>query len=349
MSAAHARLTALWRIPLLRHVVLGLLALAVMLFVLSSLSPFRNAQLATMAYLAIAAGGLTVLTGLSGQLSLGHGAFLAVGAYTTAVLLEDDEAPFPLIGVMVAAVLVTLAVGAVVGVAAARLHGPYVAGATLALAVAVPALARYLHGLGQEQGLHVRVPEVPRWFDDTVWLATGQDVDPTSYVAYLGWIALVISYILLANLMRSRVGRAWRALSNDDVAAEIAGIRLGRARVVAFVVSTAAAGLAGSLMAMAVRVTSPSGFPIDLSITLLSAIVLGGLGTLTGALLGSALLTFLPQAVTSWGGSAGLSDVRAAELAPVAYGLIMMAVILLAPAGIVGTLRRAWWRRRGIA
>jgi len=349
VATARARLTALWRVTLLRHVVLGLLAVVVMLFVLSSLSPFRNAQLATMAYLAIAAGGLTVLTGLSGQLSLGHGAFLAVGAYTTAVLLKDGGPPFPLIGVMAAALLVTLAVGAVVGVAAARLQGPYVAGATLALAVAVPALAGYLGGLGQEQGLHVRVPEVPGWFDDGVWLVTGHDVDATSYVAYLGWIALVVSYVLLANLMHSRVGRAWRALSNNDVAAEIAGIRAGRARVLAFVVSTAAAGLAGSVMAMAVRVTSPSGFPVDLSVTLLSAIVLGGLGTLTGALLGSALLTFLPQAVTSWGTSAGLSDVRAAELAPVAYGLIMIAVILLAPAGIVGTLRRAWWRRRGLA
>lgn len=349
MVAIRARVSAAWRVPLLRHVLLGALALVVMLFVLSSLSPFRNAQLATMAYLAIAAGGLTLLTGFSGQLSLGHGAFLAVGAYTTAVLLQDGDPPFPLVGVMATAVVVTVVVGAVVGVAAARLRGPYVAGATLALAIAVPALARYVDGLGQEQGLHVLVPDVPSWFDNAVWYVTGHDVDPTSYVAYLGWIALIVTYILLANLMRSRVGRTWRALSNDDVAAELAGIRLGRARVIAFVVSTAAAGLAGAVMAMAVRVTAPSGFPVDLSVTLLSAIVLGGLGTLSGALIGSALLTFLPQAVTSWGTSAGLSDVRAAELAPVAYGLIMMAVVLLAPAGIVGSLHRAWWRRRGIA
>ena len=349
MGAIRERSAAAWRVPLLRHVVLGVLALVVMLFVLSSLSPFRDAQLATMAYLAIAAGGLTLLTGFSGQLSLGHGAFLAVGAYTTAVFLKDGDPPFPLIGVLAASVLVTVVVGAVVGVAAARLSGPYVAGATLALAVAVPALASYIGGLGQEQGLHVRVPDVPQWFDDTVWQITGHDVDPTSYVAYLGWIALVVAYILLANLMRSRAGRSWRALSGDDVAAELAGIRLGRSRVIAFVVSTAAAGLAGALMALAVRVTAPSGFTVDLSVTLLSAVVLGGLGTLSGALIGSALLTFLPQAVTSWGTSAGLSDVRAAELAPVAYGLIMMAVVLLAPAGIVGSLRRVWWRRRGIA
>lgn len=343
-----ARLGRLWSVPLARHLVVGVIALVVVVFFLSSQSPYRNGELATMAYLAIAAGGLTVLTGLSGQLSLGHGAFLAVGAYTTAVLLKDGTPPFPLAVVMLVATLVTLVVGAVVGLAAARLHGPYVAGATLAFAVAVPALARYIHGLGQEQGLHVLVPDVPGWFDDAVWQLTGKDVDPTSYVAYLGGISLIITYILLANLMHSRVGRTWRALRDDDVAAEIAGIRLGRVRVLAFVVSTGAAGLAGSVMAMAVRVTNPSGFPLDLSLSLLSAVVLGGLSSLTGALLGSALLTFLPPAVSDWGVSAGLSDVASAQLAPLAYGLIMIAVVLLAPAGVMGTLRRLRPRRRGL-
>jgi branched-chain amino acid transport system permease protein len=342
-------LRRLWAVPLVRHLLLGVVALVVVVFVLSSQTPYRNGQLATMAYLAMAAGGLTVLTGLSGQLSLGHGAFLAVGAYTTALMLKDGTPPVPLVGVMAASVLVTLVVGAVVGAAAARLHGPYVAGATLALAVAVPALARYLDGLGQEQGLHVLVPPVPGWFDDAVWQLTGTDVDPTSYIAYLGWIALILTYILLANLMHSRVGRSWRALRDDDVAAEIAGIGLGRARVLAFVVSTAACGLAGSVMAMAVRVTNPSGFPVDLSLALLSAVVLGGLGSLTGALLGAAMLTFLPQTVTDWGSSAGLGDVAAAQLAPLAYGVILIAVVLLAPAGVMGTLRRLRPRRRGLA
>lgn len=336
----------LWSAPLARHLIIAVVALIGIVFFLSTQSPYRNGQLATMAYLAIAAGGLTALTGLSGQLSLGHGAFLAVGAYTTAVLLKDGTPPVPLAVVMLLATAATLVVGAVVGAAAARLHGPYVAGATLALAVAVPALARHLPGLGQEQGLHVLVPAVPPWFDNAVWQLTGTDVDPTSYVAYLGGIALVGTYLVLANLMHSRVGRMWRALRDDDVAAEIAGIRLGRARVLAFVVSAAAAGLAGSVLAMAVRVANPSGFPLDLSLALLTAVVLGGLGSLTGALLGSALLTFLPQAVTGWGTSAGMDDVAAAQLAPLAYGLIMIAVVLLAPAGVMGSLRRLRPRRR---
>ena len=100
--------------------------------------------------------------------------------------------------------------------------------------------------------------------------------------------------MLLANLSRSRVGRRWRAVRDDEVAAELAGIGLGRARVSAFMVSAAAAGSAGALMAFSVRLAAPSGYTLTLSLTLLAAVVLGGLGSLTGALIGAALLTFLP-------------------------------------------------------
>jgi branched-chain amino acid transport system permease protein len=336
-------------VPLLRHLLYALAGLVVITVVLESSSPFRNSQWATMAYLAIAAGGLTVLTGLNGQLSLGHGAFMAVGAYTTALLLEDPDPPLPLPVVLLVATLVTLVVGAVVGIPAARLHGPYIAGATLALAVAVPGVALYFEPLGGEQGLNVLVPDIPEWVLDAAYFVTGSELDNVRYIAYLGWLCLLVTYVLLANLMRSRIGRIWRAVRDDDVAAEIAGIHLGRARVLAFVVSTACAGLAGSLMAMSVRITAPSGFTLTLSLLLISAIVLGGLGSLLGALIGSGLLAFLPQVVTELGVDAGMSDVRAAELAPVAYGLTMMIVIVLAPAGLVGSARNAWYRRRGVA
>ncbi len=334
---------------LLRHLVLAGLGLAVVTAVMESTGSFADSQLASMAYLGIAAGGLTVLTGLNGQLSLGHGAFMAVGAYTTALFLEGPESALPLPGVLAAATLVALVVGAAVGVAAARLHGPYIAGATLALAIAVPGVALYFERLGGEQGLGVLVPDAPVWVLDAAYFITGNELNPTKYVAYIGWFCLLVTYVLLANLMRSRVGRTWRAVRDDEVAAEIAGIHLGRARVLAFVVSTGCAGLAGAVMAMAVRITAPSGFTLNLSLALLSAVVLGGLGSLTGALIGSALLTFLPHFVTGIGVDAGLSDVRAAELAPLAYGLTMIAVILVAPAGITGTVRNVWRRRRGAA
>ncbi len=337
----------LWSSTLARHLLLAGLGLAAVVLVLESTSAFRNGQFAVMAYMGIAAGGLTVLTGLNGQLSLGHGAFMAIGAYTTALLLSDRDSAPPLLVALLVATVVTLVVGAGVGVAAARLHGPYIAGATLALAVAVPGIARYFQDtLGGEQGLTVVVPDVPGWFADAAYFITANDVSSSKYVAYVGWISLIVTYVLLANLSRSRVGRTWRAVRDNDVAAEIAGINLGRARVLAFVVSTACAGLAGSVLALAVRLAAPSGFTLALSLALLSAVVLGGLGSLTGALLGAALLTFLPQVVTGIGLDAGLTDLQAAELAPLVYGLTTMLVVILAPAGIVGTARAAWRRRR---
>ena len=330
-----------------RPVVLAAIGVVVIVLVLTTVDDFRAVQLTQMAYLGIAAGGLTVLTGLNGQISLGHGALMAIGAYTTALLLQDDEPMLPLLAVLLVATVVTLIVGAAIGVAAARLHGPYLAGATLALAVAVPGIALYFgNTLGGEQGLRVRVPDAPDWVLDAAYFVTGQDLTPSKYVAFLGWGTLVVTFLGLAHLSRSRVGRRWRAVRDDEVAAEVAGIALGRARVSAFVVSAAAAGAAGFVMAVSVRLAAPSGYSLTLSLTLLTAVVLGGLGSLTGALLGAALLTFLPQVVTDAGVSAGLDDIRAAELAPLIYGLVLVAVILLAPSGLVGSLRIAWHRLR---
>lgn len=330
-----------------RHLLLALGALVVVVLVLETTSQFRNAQFAAMAYYAIAAAGLTVLTGLNGQLSLGHGALMAVGAYSTALMLQSREGTLPLLVILLLSVVITLVVGAVVGVAAARLHGPYLAGATLALAVAVPGIPVYFgEWLGGDQGLNVRMPEIPAWLADAAYFVTGQDLTPIRYLAYVGWLAVIVVFVLLANLSRSRVGRQWQAVRDDEVAAELAGINLGRARVLAFVVSSGCAGLAGGLMALSARLAAPSGFTLTLSLLLLSAVVLGGLGSLVGALVGAALLTFLPQVVTEAGTGLGLSDVQAAQLAPLIYGLVTVLVVLLAPAGLAGGLRKLiHWRR----
>lgn len=330
-----------------RHLLIALGALVVVVLVLENTSQFRNAQFGAMAYYAIAAAGLTVLTGLNGQLSLGHGALMAVGAYTTALMLQSREGTLPLLVILALATVVTLAVGAIVGVAAARLHGPYLAGATLALAVAIPGIPLYFsEWLGGEQGLNVRMPEIPGWLADGVYFVTGQDLTPIRYLAYLGWLGVVVVFVLLANLSRSRIGRNWQAVRDDEVAAELAGINLGRARVQAFVVSAGCAGLAGGLLALSARLAAPSGFTLTLSLLLLSAVVLGGLGSLVGALVGAALLTFLPQVVTGAGTDLGLTDVQAAQLAPLIYGLVTVLVVLLAPAGLAGGLRKLiHWRR----
>lgn len=330
-----------------RHLLIALGALVVIVLVLENTSQFRNAQFAAMAYFAIAAGGLTILTGLNGQLSLGHGALMAVGAYSTALMLQSREGTLPLLVILAIAVVITLVVGAVVGVAAARLHGPYLAGATLALAVAVPGIPLYFSDwLRGEQGLNVRMPEIPDWLADATYFVTGQDLTQIRYLAYLGWLAVVVVFVLLANLSRSRIGRNWQAVRDDEVAAELAGINLGRTRVQAFVVSAGCAGLAGGLLALSARLAAPSGFSLTLSLLLLSAVVLGGLGSLVGALVGAALLTFLPQVVTGAGTGIGLTDVQAAQLAPLIYGLVTVLVVLLAPAGLAGGLRKLIHRRR---
>lgn len=332
--------------PLLRRALASLAVLVVAVFVIDLLSGYRQGQVASVAYFAVAAGGLTLLIGVNGQLSLGHGAFMAIGAYTTALLLQEGR-ELPVLVLLVAAVLVTMLVGLVVGIAAARLHGPYVAGATLALAIAVPSLAiHFREALGGEPGLRVPTPDVPQVADDAIFFLTGTDVEPTQWLATISVTCLVLTFFLLCNLSQSRVGRRWRAVRDDPVAAQLAGIDLGRNRVLCFVVSTACAGLAGGLMALVTRIAAPSGFTLTLSLSLLMAVVLGGLGTLTGALLGAVLLTLLPTVVTNLGSSAGLSDLQSAELAPLVLGLTTMVVVLLAPSGLVGSLLRLRARSR---
>ncbi|MCZ4518193.1 branched-chain amino acid ABC transporter permease [Rhodococcus ruber] len=338
MNATLTRLTAT---PVRRHFLCVVIGLVVIVLALESLSTFRQSQLTSVAYLAIAAGGLTVLTGLSGQLSLGHGAFMAVGAYTAALMLRANDSGWSVPLVLLAATVISAVVGVVVGVAAARLHGPYLAGATLALAVAVPGLALYFSDyLGGEQGLVVPVPKVPDLIDDVMYFVTGNELSGTKFVAYVSWVLLVIVFFLLANVSSSRIGRRWRAVRDDEVAAELAGIDLGRARILAFVVSAACAGAGGAVLAMSARIAAPSGFTLTLSLTLLSAVVIGGLGTLSGALIGAVLLTYIPPVVTNLGLDLGLSSLQSAELAPLVTGIFTVLVILFAPLGLVGTYRR---------
>jgi len=330
---------------LLQHALLMLAAFVGIMLLIETLDPFRVSQLAAMAYYVPAVAGLTLLTGINGQISLGHGGLMAVAGYTTAVVLEEVELPFLL--VLLIAVLVTALVGAVVGVAAARLHGPYLAGATLAFAVGLPGLALYFEDrLGGEQGLRVSPPDAPPWFEDVMFFLTAADLTSTKYLAYVGWILALVVLFLLSNLLKSRYGRLWRAVRDDEVAAELAGIDLGRARVLAFVVSAACAGVAGCLLAIVTRLVAPTSFTVTLSIFLLVAIVIGGLGSLVGALIGSAVLVFLVPFVTDRGLDAGLSSAQAANFAPLVFGIFLVVVMLAAPQGIVGTIRTRWLVRR---
>jgi branched-chain amino acid transport system permease protein len=314
------------RSPLLRILGVALLGAAIVVLLSIKLNAFRDYQIAEIAVYVTAIAGLTVLTGLSGQISLGNGAFMAIGAYTTALLLAHLGWPF--VAVLVVAGIVAAATGAIVGIAAARLHGPYLAGVTLMLGVALPFLAFvYPSTLGGDQGLNV-VYTQPAFL--------GANFPLTRWQAWISSAVALVVLVLLANLGRSRVGRNWRAVRDDEVAAALAGINVAQARVLAFVVSAACAGLAGALLAIITALVAPGAFTITLSIALLTGAVIGGLGTLFGAIWGSLVIVLVPVYATDVATSHGLSTTVASNIPVAAYGVVLILVMLIFPQGIQG-------------
>lgn len=320
------------RWTLVRHLVLAVAAVLVLLALSTAFGAYRDFQLAQVATLVCAVAGLTVLTGLNGQISLGHGALMGVGAYTAALLLGRDSPP-PFTVTLVICVVVTAAVGLLVGAAAARLRGPYLAGATLALAVGLPGLtSHYAHTLGGDNGLTVRPPIPPD--------KLGVDFPLERWQAWIALLAAVLTVLLLANLSSSRVGRAFRAVRDDEVAAELAGIHVARTQVLAFVVSSACAGLAGGLFALVSSQASPGSFTLALSLSVLAGAVLGGLGSLAGAIYGSIALVALPSISTSVGDRFNLGTDAKGNLPLLVYGALLVVVMLVAPTGLQGGVRR---------
>ena len=254
---------------------------AVLVVASEFLSEYRNLQLAEGGYYFAALAGLTVLIGASGQISLGHGALMAVGAYAVALLVGDEH--WPLVPALIAAVVAAALVGVPLGAAASRLRGPYLAGVTLAFAVGLPALAnRFPSTFGGENGLTVAQPTPPSSIPPERWYA---------WIAGAG--ALLVAFVLY-NLMRSAVGRSMRAIRDDEVAASLCGLHVGRNLTVAFVLSAACAGLGGGLLVVVLGLAQPGAFPLNLSLALLSGVVIGGLGSLWGALWGAACWSSYP-------------------------------------------------------
>jgi branched-chain amino acid transport system permease protein len=327
------------RQTLVRNLVVGA-ALALVLYVLSLLfAPFDDLRLATAAYYFAALAGLTVLTGLNGQISLGHGALMAIGAYTTVLLIGRES--WALAPALAAGTLSTALIGVAVGAVAARLRGPYLAGATLALAVGLPALAdRYPGAFGGENGLQVNPPTPPS--------ALGANFPLERWQAWITCIGALVVFVLLANLLRSRVGRSFRAVRDDEVAARLAGLDVGRVQVLAFVVSAACAGLGGGLLAVVNSLAAPGAFTLSLSLSLLTGIVLGGLGSLAGAAWGAVALVMLPAWTHDVANAISLPGKVQSNLPLVLYGLILIGVIVAAPQGIQGALRAVgrWLRGR---
>jgi branched-chain amino acid transport system permease protein len=303
----------------------------VILFLLSgALSSYRDLQLADGAYLFAVLAGLTMLIGLSGQVSLGHGAFLCVGAYTVCLLVANDG--WALAPALVAAVVVSCLIGVPVGIAASRLRGPYLAGATLAFAVGLPALADKFPGtFGGENGLTINPPVVPG--------SLGANFSLERWQACIACIGALIVLFVLHNLYRSGIGRSLRAVRDDEIAASLCGLRVGRMQTLAFVVSAGCAGLGGGMYAVVVNLATPSTFSLTLSLSLLAGVVVGGLGSIGGAIWGAALLVLLPNWTSDLAHSLSLSSNVAYNLPQAVYGVVLIGVMLAWPTGIQGGVR----------
>jgi branched-chain amino acid transport system permease protein len=317
------------RLTLVRSIGL-VVGLAVLLVLISNqLGSYQELQLGDGAYYFAALAGLTVLIGLSGKISLGHGAFMAVGAYTTILLVNHGWALLPAVCL---AVCVCAVIGIPVGAAASRLSGPYLAGATLAFAVGLPALANRFPGtLGGENGLTINPPAVPGWLGANFSLEQWQ-----AWIACAG--ALVVLFVLY-NLLHSGPGRSLRAARDDEIAASLCGLNVARLQTMAFVISAGCAGLGGGLLAVVLNLATPSAFPLTLSLSLLTGVVVGGLGSLTGAAWGAALLVLLPSWTNSLAGSLSLNTNVQGNLPFAIYGVVLVVAMLAWPAGIQGGVR----------
>ena len=268
--------------------------------------------LTTVALFAMAAIGLNLLVGYTGQISLGHAAFLALGAYGH-VILYTMGAPLPVTifcGAAIAGVF-----GLLLGIPALRLEGPYLAIATLGFQVTVDQVLGRWEGLtGGRMGLGVPSPEL---------FGLSLAAPRTYFLWCLAFTVVVV--VGVANLARSRVGRAFVAIRDNDLAAEAMGVAVVRYKVMAFALSAFITGLAGALYAHLVDRINPSTFNLLMIIELLVMVVVGGLGSVLGSILGATLLVLLPHAVASF------RDVQT-----MLVGAILIAVLLFEPMGMRG-------------
>mgnify|MGYP006144758277 CR=1 FL=1 len=311
------------------HLPLFILGGVVLYFLSGIVDELRVYQGATIAVYVIAISSIILLTGYSGQVSLGHGALMAVGAYAAAVLRIEFKVPIILC--FVAAVLAAAVGGALLGAAAARLSGPYLAGTTLALAIGLPSLANQFTVLGGEQGLLFDVGFPP--------LALGEEFTQYKWFFWIAALAALISMWIVRNILNSAYGRSWRAGRSTEVAAQLAGINTARSKVLAFTISAGIAGLAGALLAMTIGTVSPSAFPLALSFSLLTGAVLSGITTLGGVMIGAVTLVALPEIVGTVVNRAGASEAIATNLPHIVMGTLLILTVVFVPNGPVEQMR----------
>ncbi|GAA2933824.1 branched-chain amino acid ABC transporter permease [Microbacterium luteolum] len=309
------------------------------------LDPYRNFQLATIAATFCAVAGLTVLVGSSGQLSLGQAAMMAVGGYGYALTANaltgvgvDGVARFVL--AMIGGIAASGLLGLLLGLAAARLRGPYLAGLTLAITIAIAPVTTFFSGVfNGDAGLQIANDSVPPILATLIAMEQWQ-----------AWIAILVAGVVvtaLASLSHSGIGLHMRATRDDETAARLSGIRTGRIKVIAFLASSVTAGAGGAVACFITQAVSPGAYTLAFSLMLVVAAVIGGLGSISGAALGSALIVLLPWTVTLMTEAlpAELAQRLSGNLPVLLFGLLLILVMATARRGLAGIRFRPRPRR----
>ena len=314
----------------LRTLIVFVVISAIVFTLPAFVTDFRAQQFSYVGIYLVALIGLNILTGYTGQISLGHGAFMAIGGYTTAILMTDhgvkDIATIPI------AIVVTGVAGFLFGLPAARLSGLYLALATFAIAVAMPSVIKRFEGFtGGGSGVNLfGTPELTASL--TPVRIAGFELNFNNWLYYLAWSIAMIGYVIGWLLVRGRTGRAFRAVRDSETAAVSSGVSLARTKALAFGISAAYAGAAGALFAIATTYVNPDTFPVALSIFLLVGVVVAGLGSLQGLIVGAIFIQFMPLWAQNISKSPGAPAV--------VYGAFLILVVLALPGGAAGLIAR---------
>jgi branched-chain amino acid transport system permease protein len=310
---ANGRSQAIWR----NVGIAAILAIACILPF--GISGYRVSQFSQVLIYAIAILGLNILAGFNGQISLGHGAFYGIGAYTAAVLLDKSAIPYwatvPIAGV------ICLGAGFLFGLPVLRLEGPYLALATLALAVATPQILKFKgfdHWTGGVQGIQLDPPAAP----------FGLPLNTDRWIYYFCLIWGIALFIVARNLLRGRTGRAIIAIRDHPLAAAAMGVDTALYKSLTFGVSAMYTGIAGALGALLSANVSPDSFPVFLSIKFLVGSVVGGIRSISGALIGALFLEFTPN----------FADQISPAAPDAIFGITLIALMYLMPMGAIGVL-----------
>jgi branched-chain amino acid transport system permease protein len=320
--------------------VLALATLPIVSNLTGSISNYTFLQMNLAMMFAIAVLGLNLLTGFNGQISLGHGAFLCIGGYVTAVLMARFGWPYW--ATLPAAALFCFVAGYLFGLPALRLEGHYLALATFALAIAAPQILKYKHIedlTGGVQGINLRRVKAP--FD--------LPVTPDQWMFWVVLAVAVVMFWIARNLIDSRTGRAMIAIRDQPMAANTMGINLAHYKAVTFGISALYTGVAGALYALISEGVAPDSFRLELSITLMVGMVVGGIASLPGAVIGGVFVQVIEKYADAIARQLGTSLHLPIDIEPwTIYGIVLIALVYLMPGGIAGGLAqlRGWVRRR---